>query len=194
VCRRPNGLTRRREGGRWTDPPFQGSGIVLDVLPRALPWAVVGCPVGAKDQPPSAATRRTAKAKGGAERNPGSPQPMTPRPNGANGDHTHPVPCALSGHRGRCVAWSPGFHRLPLRGSPASNLNLQTSGSSPPPQPPDVVCYVVECALSERAPGLQSCPPGEVTRPALGRWRGGCEQLAVDVGWFVAQMSNAWAR
>jgi hypothetical protein len=57
-----------------------------------------------------AATRRTAIAQGGAERNPGSPHPMTPRPNGANGDHTHPVPYALSGHRGLCVAWSPGFH------------------------------------------------------------------------------------
>jgi hypothetical protein len=60
--------------------------------------------------PALAATRRTARAHGEAERNLGLPHPMTPRPNGANGEHTYPVPCALSGHRSRYVAWSPGFH------------------------------------------------------------------------------------
>ncbi len=60
--------------------------------------------------PALAATRRTATARGGAERNPVRPHRTTPRPNGANGDHRHPVPCALSGHGGRGVAWSPGFH------------------------------------------------------------------------------------
>ena len=70
--------------------------------------------------PALAATRRTATAQGGAERNLGSSHPMTPRPNGAKGDHSHPVPCALSGHRGRCVAWSPGFtgsSQLPVASS-----------------------------------------------------------------------------
>lgn len=28
-------------------PPFQGLGICMDPVPRALPWAVVGRPVGA---------------------------------------------------------------------------------------------------------------------------------------------------
>jgi hypothetical protein len=59
--------------------------------------------------PAFAATRRTATARGAAERNPGSPHPMKPRPNGAHGDPARPVPCALSGHRVRCVAWFPGF-------------------------------------------------------------------------------------
>jgi hypothetical protein len=54
---------------------------------------------------------------------------MTPRPNGANGDHMHPVPCALSGHGGRCVARSPGFHRLPLRGNVTSWMKVVTAGS-----------------------------------------------------------------
>ena len=61
-----------------------------------------GLPGKVKELPPDmhlasalAATRRTATAKGGAERNPGSRHPMTPRPNGANGEHTHPVQCAL---------------------------------------------------------------------------------------------------
>ncbi len=67
-------------------------------------------PLDMHPEPAFAATRRTATARGGAERNPGSPHPMTPRPNGAHGDHTNPVPCAPSGHRARCVAWSPGFH------------------------------------------------------------------------------------
>ena len=57
-----------------------------------------------------APTGRTATAPGGAERNPGSPHPMRPRPNGPNRDYTNPAPCAPSGHRGRCVDWSPGFH------------------------------------------------------------------------------------
>ncbi len=82
---------------------------------RVLTPEVSGCPIGEAfprtciPRPP-AATRRTATARGGAERNPGSPHTMIPRPNGANGDHTHPVPCALSGHGASCVAWSPGLH------------------------------------------------------------------------------------
>ena len=28
-------------------PPFQGLGICIDAVPRAMPWAVVGRPVGA---------------------------------------------------------------------------------------------------------------------------------------------------
>ncbi len=88
-------------------------------------------------QSPVAATRRTEKAQGGAERNPGSPHPMTPRPNGANGDHTHPVPCALSGHRGRCVAWSPGFHPvLAFTGCPfGARGPMRPLGIHPAPAP-----------------------------------------------------------
>ena len=83
---------------------------------RALTPAVSGCVFGDASPPEMhpapalAATRRTATARGGAERNPGSPHHTTPRPNGANGDQTNPVPCALSGHGRRCMAWSPGFH------------------------------------------------------------------------------------
>ena len=79
----------RRAGGR------AGQGIILRTC---IP------------HPPSPQRGARRQPKGGAERNPGSPHPMTPRPNGANGDQTHPVPCALSGHGGLCVAWSPGFH------------------------------------------------------------------------------------
>jgi hypothetical protein len=84
-----------------------------------------------------------------------SPQPMTPRPNGANGDPTHPVPCALSGHRGRCVAWSPGFHPglspVAPSGQPgfkleSSNLKLPSPGEG---TRPSVMSRRV------RAPGLQ---------------------------------------
>ena len=63
---------------------------------------------------------------------PGCPHPAIPIPNGANGDHTHPVPCALSGHRG--VVWrgprgsTPGFQRLPRWG---------TSADASPPRSPN---------------------------------------------------------
>jgi hypothetical protein len=77
-----------------------------------------------------AATRRTAITQGGAERNPGLPHPTTPRPNGANGDHAHPIPCALSGLvfiLGRCSRGdAPGCRRTPRWGSmrrrPASSM------------------------------------------------------------------------
>ncbi len=58
--------------------------------------------------PALAAKRRTAiEGWSGAE--PWVTPPMAPRLNGANGDPMHPVPCALSGHRQRCVARSPGL-------------------------------------------------------------------------------------
>jgi hypothetical protein len=58
----------------------------------------------------------------------GHPTPIIPRPNGANGDHTHPFSSALSGHRGRCVARSPGFHPLPLRGNVTSWMKVVIAG------------------------------------------------------------------
>jgi hypothetical protein len=86
--------------------------------------------------PAPAAKRRTETARGGAERNPGSRHPMTSRPNGANGDHTHPVPCTLSGHGGLCVVWSPGFHPglspvTPSGHEHSSGIWVQATGNSP---------------------------------------------------------------
>ncbi len=72
-------------------------------------------------EPALAATRRTAKAQGGAERSPGSPHPMTPRPNGAKGDSRTLFRVPFQGTED--VVWrgargsTPGFHRLPLRGT-----------------------------------------------------------------------------
>ena len=73
-------------------------------------YAPLQGPPGMPPAPALAATRRTATAQGGAERNLGSSHAMTPRPNGANGERTYPVPCAPSGHGGRCGVWFPGFH------------------------------------------------------------------------------------
>ncbi len=119
--------------------PFRRGSVLWGRIPRTCIPCTPSPQRGARRQP-----------SGGAERNPGSPHPMTPRPNGANGDQTNPVPCALSGHKVRCVAWSPGFHPglSPVApsgheqgsrnchlafGPPPSNLNLQSSNSRPPP-------------------------------------------------------------
>ena len=37
--------------------PFQGLGIFLNIVPRALPWAGVVCPVGAEESRTLAALR-----------------------------------------------------------------------------------------------------------------------------------------
>ncbi len=64
---------------------------------------------------------RRKPSNGGAERNPGLPHPTTPRPNGANGDHAYPIPCALSGLvfiSGPCSRGdAPGCRRTPRWGS-----------------------------------------------------------------------------
>jgi hypothetical protein len=80
--------------------------------------------------PALAATRRTATALGGAERNPGSRHPMTPRPNGANDDHTQALRVPFQGTED--VVWrgprgsTPGFHRLPLRGTGTVRAGFHT--------------------------------------------------------------------
>ncbi len=125
-----------RPGGGKTLAGDQGTAIV---------GGVSSFPDASSQMP--AATRRTATARGGAERNPGCPHPMTSRPNGANGDHTQPVPCALSGHRGLCVALSPGFH----------------PGLSP------VAPSGHEHGTHRRSHGASWAPPGEGTRPSI--WR-----------------------
>jgi hypothetical protein len=149
---------------------------------KVLGPEVSGCAFG--DASPGQASRarpRRNAAHGdspAAERNPGSPHPTTPRPNGANGDHTHPVPCALSGHKGRCVAWSPGFHpglspvapsghghgtRRPSHGVPSSQKpgiwQLETGNF------PHTVAHPHQRRV--RAPGLQS-PPHSKLEPGNG--------------------------
>jgi hypothetical protein len=83
-------------------------------MPRSGPWSASpkrnSTPPTKKsriNQPP-AATRRTVKAQGGAERNPGVSPPYRPRPNGADGTdegsfcpRQSAVPCAPSGRGAR---------------------------------------------------------------------------------------------
>jgi len=73
-------------------PGLQPRGLQAACPHAAESWTPPGeGTTGGSSQFPApvlAATRRTATARGGAERNPGSPHPMTHRPNGANGDHT----------------------------------------------------------------------------------------------------------
>ncbi len=73
--------------------------------PRALPQ--VSFPA------PAPAPRRNAAhgdSPGWSGAQPWVAHPTRPRPNGADGEQTYPLPCALSGHGKRGVTRYPGFH------------------------------------------------------------------------------------
>ncbi len=134
-------------------------------------------PLDMHPKPAFAATRRTATARGGAERNPGSPHPATPRPNGVNGDHTNPVPCALSGHRARCVAWS-------FTGRPFGARERYPEGGARIPVP---------CCNPFRVGDLFRRFPGCASRPRATRFNGsgvGIWQLGAPFGLSLVTSST----
>jgi hypothetical protein len=63
-------------GARGVSAPLSNVTLTADIVPSI---------VSSTAAPAPAATRRTGKAQGGAERNPGAPHPSTIRPNGADG-------------------------------------------------------------------------------------------------------------